>query len=127
LVLRENDTINVVVGSAEDSPTFSRRTDKQGVDLVYDGDHIQVVVRYAKYIYLVSAAGVPRNCPSGDLKSIILFFQKDVDGDDSGNNGNYSDAFTVGASFSREGCFYKITAIKCDKMGLDRNNGSGQE
>jgi hypothetical protein len=113
LVLRENDTVNVVVGSSEASETFSRRTARQGVDLVYDGLHIQVVVRYVKYVYLVNDKGYPRDCPSRDLASIILFFQKDVDDEenDDNDNGNCNDAFIVGASFSKTGRLYTITAI----------------
>jgi hypothetical protein len=123
-VLRENDIVNVVVGSlleATMASPFKRRTTRQGVDLVYDESGIKVVVRYQSYVYLVDADGNPRSCPCADLKRIILFCQEDIDidgdgdNDDGDNDDDDDDLFAVGVSFAHEGYVYKITKISGER------------
>ena len=99
----------VVVGSLEESDPFVRRTICQGVDLVYDGQTMKIVVRYQKNVCVVSTeSGKPRNYPSGDLTRIILFFQVETSDDDSDDDDDNDEAqFIVGVSFGRDGFVYK--------------------
>jgi hypothetical protein len=45
-LLHVNDAINVVAGSLEREEPFRHRTNKQGVDLIYDGsNHVRIRIR----------------------------------------------------------------------------------
>ena len=67
--LHVNDVLNVVAGSEEREVPFRHRTNKQGIDLIYDGtNHVRLRMRYQRYQYILP---VGDSCPSTILSRAI--------------------------------------------------------
>ena len=116
--LHVNDAINVVAGSLVREEPFRHRTNKQGVDLIFDGtNHVRIRIRYEKYQYPLV---VGDSCPSGLLIRILQRksplgvdgIPSDDDSDDSDGDEDDEDAVArVGMEFSKEDTLYRIRAF----------------
>ena len=113
--LRENDDLNVVVGSEEAETPFKKRTVQQGVDLRYDNRCIAVAIRYQKYQYTVDANGYPIDCPTAHLSTVIA----DGVGDevDDGSSTSSFPTLTIGAYFEWQDRIVKVRLLRPSLQG----------
>jgi hypothetical protein len=88
--LHENDVINIVAGSEEPEIPFRHRTDKQGIDFIYDGQNrVRIRMRYERFQYklplltpsVILTRGIQRKSPLGADESADS--SDEEDGDDS--------------------------------------------
>jgi hypothetical protein len=122
--LHVNDAINVVAGSLEREEPFRHRTNKQGIDLIYDGsNHVRIRIRYEKYQYPLV---IGDSCPSTILRRVLLRkipllpaadgspqTSSDNDSDDDASNMEAEDAGVakVGMEFSKDDTLYRIRSF----------------
>jgi hypothetical protein len=121
--LHVNDAINVVAGSLEREEPFRHRTNKQGVDLIYDGsNHVRIRIRYEKYQH---PPVIGDSCPSTILRRVLLRkipllpadgspqTSSDNDSDDDASNMEAEDAGVakVGMEFSKDDTLCRIRSF----------------
>jgi len=112
--LNENDGVNIVEGSNEREDPFLRRTQRDGVDFLFDGrDTVSIYLRYSMYLYkstappsdLILAAVLTRRKP---LSITVMEGESDSEED--------VQAVCVEDEFSHDGCLYRVTSIVNDSV-----------
>ena len=111
--LHVNDAINVVAGSLEREEPFRHRTNKQGIDLIYDGsNHVRLRIRYEKYQYPLV---IGDSCPSTILRRVLLRktpLPADGSETSSDDDSDGEDAVAkVGMEFTKDNTLYRIRSF----------------
>jgi hypothetical protein len=110
--LKHNDGVNIVNGSNEREEPFQRRTQKDGIDFVFDGrDTVSVYLRYSFYMY---KSAVP---PSESIVDAVLLRKRPLssieqDDDDS----EESHTVCIADEFDHDGCLYRVESIKYESI-----------
>jgi hypothetical protein len=109
--LLTNDSINIVVGSAEAEIPYRRRTTKRGLDFLITSKELKVTCRYEKYLYKRLRSGEILNCPDELLAQMIKCF-RDTDNINNRNDENQAPLkVVVGDYFSFNSEFCKVEAV----------------
>jgi hypothetical protein len=72
--VRENDSLNVVVGNLSEDPDPTKKTDCRGIDFLYHDPYLDIYVRCSEYI-----AGRTAHAPTESLRSQLANLPPQVD------------------------------------------------
>ena len=110
--LKENDGVNIVNGSNEREEPFQRRTQKDGIDFVFDGrSTVSVYLRYSLHRYNTATP------PSDSIVSVLLTRKRPLssihqDEDDS----EESHTVCITDEFEHDGRLYRVQSITNDSI-----------
>jgi hypothetical protein len=115
--LWKNDVINVVCGNDDCEPVFNPRTERDGIDLEFDGScELFITIRYRRYAYTTCLQGCDPL-----LASLICRHSPYADSidDDNEQNENEEDDTTIlaGSEFQDvDGCLYLVIGIDATRQ-----------
>jgi hypothetical protein len=114
--LKENDGVNLVEGTNEREDPFQRRTQRDGIDFLFDGrDTVSIYLRYSMHVY---KSATP---PSDIILTAILSRKRPlsvIDSRPEGDDDSEEDdqAVCIEDEFDDEGCLYRVTSIMNDSI-----------
>jgi hypothetical protein len=126
--LKVNDAVNIISGSEEREVPFRHRTNKQGIDLVYDGSNrVRIRLRYERYQYklplvtpsILLSRAIERKRPlaPGDSSSDSSSDEEEESSDDDGRGSataeqaTASTAAKIGREFEFSARLYRVEKI----------------
>ena len=111
--LWRNDIINVVCGNDECEPVFNSRTERDGIDLEYDGSaELFITIRYRRYAYDTSLQGCDPLLASLICRQRLEMHPTLMNDNEEDDEEDGDTPILVGSEFEdTDGCLYRVIGM----------------